>query len=94
MVNENTASSAEIVTLEAKQSSKTVVIGERTKGLADYIEVRDWGLPKYGWRLAFGLAKSHWVDKKPIDNKGISPDVKVPKKEADWVKYATNYLNR
>lgn len=94
LVNENTASSAEIVTLEAKQSSKTTIIGSRTKGLADYIEVRDWGLPKYGWRLAFGLAKSPWVDKKPIDNKGISPDVRVPKREADWIKYASNYLNR
>lgn len=94
LVNENTASSAEIVTLEAKQSTKTIVIGERTKGLADYIEVRDWGLPKYGWRLAFGLAKSSWMPKKPIDNKGISPDVKVPRKEADWVQYASNYLNK
>ncbi|MFT4733136.1 MAG: hypothetical protein ACI9DJ_000113 [Algoriphagus sp.] len=92
LVNENTASTAESVTLEAKQSDKTVVIGTKTKGLADYIEVRDWGLPAFGWRLAFGLAKSARDSR--IDNKGIKPDVKVPKREADWVKYASEYLSK
>ena len=92
LVNENTASTAESVTLEAKQSDKTVVIGTKTKGLADYIEVRDWGLPAFGWRLAFGLAKS--ARESRIDNKGITPDVKVPKKEADWIKYASEYLSK
>lgn len=92
LVNENTASTAESVTLEAKQSGKTVIIGTKTKGLADYIEVRDWGLPAYGWRLAFGLAKSARDTR--IDNKGINPDVKVPKRETDWVQFATEYLSK
>jgi C-terminal processing protease CtpA/Prc len=92
LVNENTASTAESVTLEARQSNKTVIIGTKTKGLADYIEVRDWGLPAYGWRLAFGLARNANIDKK--DNKGLTPDVKVPKKEADWISYASEYLSK
>lgn len=92
LVNENTASTAESVTLEAKQSDKTVIIGTKTKGLADYIEVRDWGLPAYGWRLAFGLAKSARDTRS--DNKGINPDVKVPKKETDWVQFASEYLSK
>jgi hypothetical protein len=91
LVNENTASSAESVVLEAKQSNKTVVMGTRTKGLADYIEVRDWGMPKYGWRLAVGMAKANRGLE--IDNKGIKPDVKVPKDEADWINFASEYLN-
>ena len=94
LVNENTASAAELVALEAKQSEKTVLVGVPTKGLADYIEVRDWGLPKYGWRLAFGLAKSSWVNTRTAENKGIKPDVKIPKKEADWILYTANYLNK
>ncbi len=94
LVNENTASTAESVLLEAKQSSKTVIIGKNTKGLADYIEVRDWGLPYFGWRIAFGIAKSARLPENPIDNKGVAPDVKVPKKEADWVKFTQQYLNR
>ncbi len=94
LVNEYTASTAESVVLEAKQSSKTIVIGQKTKGLADYIEVRDWGLPHFGWRLAFGIAKSSRLPDNPIDNKGITPDVKVPKREADWVGFTQKYLNR
>ncbi|WP_304237618.1 S41 family peptidase [Jiulongibacter sediminis] len=92
LVNENTASTAESVTLEAKQSDKTIVIGTRTKGLADYIEVRDWGLPAFGWRLAIGMAKS--MRDQDIDNKGIKPDVKVPSNEVDWVGFATEYLSK
>jgi hypothetical protein len=92
LVNENTASTAESVTLEARQSDKTVIIGTKTKGLADYIEVRDWGLPAFGWRLAFGLARN--ANMRKIDNKGLTPDVKVPKKEADWVSYASEYLSK
>ncbi len=92
LVNENTASTAESVTLEAKQSSKTIIMGTRTKGLADYIEVRDWGLPAFSWRLAMGMAKSS--RDKELDNKGIKPDVKVPKKEVDWVSYAAEYLSK
>ncbi|MGR3811467.1 S41 family peptidase [Jiulongibacter sp. NS-SX5] len=92
LVNENTASTAESVTLEAKQSSKTIIMGTRTKGLADYIEVRDWGLPAYGWRLALGMAKS--MRGKDIDNKGIKPDVKVPSNEVDWVSFAADYLSK
>lgn len=92
LVNENTASTAESVTLEAKQSDKTVIIGTKTKGLADYIEVRDWGLPAFGWRLAFGLAKS--ARETRIDNKGITPDVRVPKKETDWIQFTTEYLSK
>ena len=60
--------------------------------MADYIEVRDWGLPAYGWRLAFGMAKANRGEE--IDNKGIKPDVKVPKDEADWVNFASEYLSK
>ncbi len=92
LVNENTASSAESVALEARQSNKTVIIGTPTKGVADYIEVRDWGMPAYGWRLALGMAKANRGQE--IDNKGIKPDVKVPKDEADWVNFASEYLSK
>lgn len=92
LVNENTASTAESVAMEARQSGKTIIIGTKTKGTADFIEVRDWGLPAYGWRVAFGMAKSS-VDPN-YDNKGITPDVKVPKKEVDWIGFAAEYLSK
>jgi hypothetical protein len=94
LVNKNTASTAEQFVLEAKQSKKTIVFGENTKGLADYIEVRDWGMPCYGWRVAFALAKSARLPQNPIDNVGIAPDVKISEKEADWVEFVRNYLKK
>ncbi len=94
LVNKNTASTAEQFILEAKQSTKTMVFGENTKGLADYIEVRDWGLPCYGWRVAFSLAKSPRLPQKPIDNIGIVPDIKISENEADWVEFAKNILKK
>lgn len=93
IVNKNTASTAESFILEAKQSTKTIVFGENTKGMADYIEVRDWGLPCYGWRVAYPMAKSPRLPQNPIDNIGITPDVKIPPIEADWVSFVQNYLN-
>ena len=71
-----------------------IVFGENTKGLADYIEVRDWGMPCYGWRVAFSLAKSPRLPQKPIDNIGIAPDVKIGQNEADWVEFVKNYLKK
>ena len=94
LVNKNTASTAEQFILEAKQSKKTMVFGENTKGLADYIEVRDWGMPCYGWRVAFALAKSARLPQNPIDNFGITPDIKISEKEADWVEFVRNYLKK
>ncbi|MBA4851796.1 S41 family peptidase [Emticicia sp. BO119] len=94
LVNKNTASTAEQFILEARQSKKTMVFGENTKGLADYIEVRDWGMPCYGWRVAFALAKSARLPQNPIDNKGIAPDIKISEKEADWVEFVRNYLKK
>ncbi|RYU96057.1 S41 family peptidase [Emticicia agri] len=94
LVNKNTASTAEQFILEAKQSKKTIVFGENTKGLADYIEVRDWGMPCYGWRVAFALAKSARLPQNPINNVGIAPDVKISEKEADWVEFVRNYLKK
>ncbi len=94
LVNKNTASTAEQFIFEAKQSTKTIVFGENTKGLADYIEVRDWGLPCYGWRVAFSLAKSPRLPLNAIDNVGITPDVKITENETDWVEYVKNYLKK
>jgi hypothetical protein len=93
LVNKNTASFAESVTLEAKQSKKTIVFGENSKGMADYIDVRDWGLPCFGWRIAYGMARSGRLPENPIDNVGLSPDVKIPKDEFDWVEYTRKYLH-
>ena len=93
LVNNKTASSAESLSLEAKQSSKTILMGTNTKGTADYTEVRDWGLPCFAWRLALPLGYSYRLPLNPLEGIGIKPDVKVPDSEVDWVNFAVKYLN-
>ena len=93
LVNKNTASAAESLCLEAKQSPKTILMGTNTKGFADYTEVRDWGLPCFGWRLAVALGISYRLPERPIENIGIKPDVMLSEDEPDWVSAAVKYLN-
>jgi hypothetical protein len=93
LVDKNTASSAESLSLEAKQSSKTILMGTNTKGAFDYTEVRDWGLPCYAWRLALPLGYSYRLPLTPLEGVGIKPDVRIPDTEVDWVGFAVKYLN-
>jgi Peptidase family S41 len=94
LVNKNTASTAESISLEAKQSSKVILMGTQTKGAFDYTETRDWSLPCYSWRLGVPIGISPRLPEKPLENVGIKPDVIIPDGEIDWVKYATQYLNK
>jgi hypothetical protein len=93
LVDKNTSSTAESLSLEAKQSSKTILMGTNTKGAFDYTEVRDWGLPCYAWRLALPLGYSYRLPLTPLEGVGIKPDVKIPEGEADWVGFAVKYLS-
>jgi hypothetical protein len=93
LVNKNTSSTAESVSLEAKQSSKVTLMGTNTKGSADFTEVRDWGLPCYAWRVAIPLGISHRLPEYPIENIGIKPDVIIPEGIVDWVDFTAKYLN-
>jgi len=40
------------------------------------------------------LAKSHRLPQKPIDNVGITPDVKITDAETDWVEFVRNHLKK
>jgi hypothetical protein len=93
LVDKNTSSTAESLSLEAKQSSKTIIMGTNTKGAFDYTEVRDWGLPCYAWRLALPLGYSYRLPLNPLEGIGLKPDVKIPDAEVDWVGFAVKYLN-
>jgi Peptidase family S41 len=94
LINEKTASAAESISLEAKQSSKVILMGSQSKGAFDYTETRDWSLPCYGWRLGVPIGLSARLPLQPLENVGIKPDVAIPTGELDWVKYANQYLNK
>ena len=94
LVNKNTASAAESICLEAKQSPKVILMGTQTKGAFDYTETRDWSLPCYSWRVGVPMGLSSRLPLQPLENVGIKPDVTIPDSELDWVKFANQYLNK
>ncbi|MGL4631306.1 MAG: S41 family peptidase [Leadbetterella sp.] len=93
LVNEKTSSTAESIALEAKQSSRVIIMGKRTKGACDFTEVRDWSLPCYNFRIALPMGYCARLPEKPMENIGINPDVVIPDTEVDWVGFTQRYLN-
>jgi hypothetical protein len=94
LVNGQTASTAESICLEAKQSKKVTIMGTQTKGACDYTETREWSLNCFSWRLGIPLGYSQRLPALPLENIGIKPDVLVPDTEIDWIKFAQQYLNK
>jgi hypothetical protein len=43
--------------------------------------------------LFYPVAKSLHAIKRPLDNIGIAPNVRVPESEKDWVGFVRNYKN-
>lgn len=76
ITNENCASSTEYLLMLVKPSSKVKVYGRHTAGTLDYSEL--YGPEKLtckGYGYLRPTTKSFWVDKSPIDKKGIQPDI-------------------
>ncbi|MCX6268222.1 MAG: S41 family peptidase [Bacteroidetes bacterium] len=79
IINEGNASSAEQFLLSAGQSSKVILFGNsNTAGVLDYSNAISENLPSNGFELIFPMTRSRRLPDHPIDNIGISPDVKVP----------------
>lgn len=78
LVNENTASAAEIVAAAVKETKSGLVIGTRTYGKGVVQSVYDL---KNGAGLKLTTARYLTPKKHDINNKGVEPDVKVEQPE-------------
>lgn len=74
LVDANTASSAETFVLMAKRDSRTIVVGENTRGMARFGEIKLYSLPHSGIRLQAGSKLFEDPEGGFREGRGIVPD--------------------
>ncbi len=90
-----TGSSAEQFVMAGHQSSKVTVMGQPTRGVIDYTNVRPSPKPPCKDLLLFYATtrKRRLNNGKKLDNVGIPPDVLLPQ-DKNWVDEAVRYLGK
>ena len=96
LVNRKCKSSTEDFILACKQSSKVVVAGTRTGGVADFEEVVDVPLPCPSLILFHPIGISNRLPGMPLDGVGIQPDIHLKPSKAPqiWVNKVLQYLRK
>jgi hypothetical protein len=93
LVDGRCASTCEQFLLDARQSRKVKVFGERsTRGLLDYGNALTTPLPSGERRMHVPTTRSRRLPAIPLDLAGIMPDVRLRKDEPDPVAFARRYL--
>ena len=91
LMNGNTASSGEHFILRAEQSKKVTLYGQNSAGSIDYTEIVSTKLPCSFYTLTYPACKSSRIYRRPLNNIGISPHIKIPNQINDWIKHVRNY---
>lgn len=93
IINGNCMSAAELFLLGFKQSKKTIIFGQRTKGAIDYPNMLiNQPLLCNFFNYSFAMSKRKNAEKKPIDNIGIPPDIQLNGPEREWLDKVIKYL--
>ena len=93
LVDRRCASTCEQFLLDARQSRKVKVLGERnTGGLLDYGNALTTPLPSGHRRMQVPTTRSRRLPAIPLDLAGIMPDIRLRKDEPDPVDFARRYL--
>jgi hypothetical protein len=88
------ASSCEQFVLDAGQSRKVTLLGrQNTAGMVDYGNTRRVILPSSARQISMPTSRSRRLPGRPMDYKGVAPDVLIPKEEADAVAFAIRFLS-
>lgn len=77
LIDRNCGSTTEQFLLEARQSKKVTMFGERTAGVLDYANVRFFRLPSGKRALQIPTTRSRRLPGNPVDDVGIRPDVLI-----------------
>lgn len=91
LINRSTGSAAELFLLEAKQSKKVKVYGENSAGAVDYTEFIKSKMPCNFYVLYYPASRSNRLPEYPLDNIGITPDIKIPAEISDWIDYVRKH---
>jgi len=92
LVNKKVASSAEVLTLLAKQSKKVKILGTPTSGVLDYANAMISNYEYDGHSLILPTYRSLRLPDFPIDNIGVQPDIYLDGTVNDWEEFAMDYL--
>jgi hypothetical protein len=94
IINNNCVSSAELMLLNFRQSSKVKFFGEPTGGAVDYLNVYFIKLPHSKYGLSVASVKRRIKPHEPnYDGKGIPPDVEIGDAITDWVAFVKKYYD-
>ena len=85
-------SSAEDLTLIAKQSKKVKILGTPTTGGLDYADARFFEFGCGNYQLLLPTYRSLRLPDFPIDNIGLQPDIFIDKSVKDWIEFTVGYL--
>lgn len=92
LINRGCASTTEQFLLFARQSTKVMLLGENTKGVLDYSNMRDSAFSCMPYILHYATTRSRRLDlNQGIDNAGIKPDKYLPA-GSDWIAEAMKLL--
>lgn len=91
IINNGTASSAELFLLRAEQSKKVTLYGENTSGAVDYGEIVYANAPCNLYSINYPASKSTHSISRPLDNRGITPKVIIPPQITDWVEFVRKH---
>lgn len=94
LIDRNSMSSAESFLLRAKQSKKVKIFGENSAGSLDYANAQFFDLPCKTFNLVIAMSRSKRLPLHPIDNVGITPDVKIPNSKPDKINIVLNELKK
>ena len=87
------ASSAESFLLDARQSSKVVLMGQdNSAGVLDFAEMMATPAPSGRFTLAWATTRSLRLPADPVDPDGIAPTVRIPADVTDPVAQAAAHL--
>lgn len=92
LINGNCGSTTEEFLLAARQSTKVTLMGEHTRGVLDYSNIRGADFKALPYMLFWATSRSGRIDLgQAIDNIGIKPAVTL-KPNQNWVTAAQQYL--
>ncbi|MFW0716128.1 S41 family peptidase [Pedobacter sp. N23S346] len=90
LMNNESASSAELFLLQARQSTKVKLFGTNSSGSINYLERVETQMPCKFFTLVYPPARLLRADKK-MANVGIEPDVEIPENVKDWMLFVKEY---
>jgi len=95
VIIDGAGSTGEQFLLDARQSHKVTMFGQRNSaGVLDFANVVSMTLPSGRFGMAWATSRSLRLPDDPVDEGGISPDIRVPAEVSDPVKFVADWLER